>query len=796
MMLEYRDAALLYGCIDDLKILKQGQVFIQTFNKEKQEWDIWINDKVLIYNEKHVHFSGDMIIMNCYKHDGTEKLAQVYKNVVGFPHPSVCAQVELQIFYQFGGGTLNGENQFVCIQNEKLMPAKGCDIINEYIEYPLIVMDDRCRMVFQDNPFKKVTDSRAMTKHEDDNNNNNKKKLRRDEIPLKNQSVCEQNVVRYAYHTLANDNIDYEILEYSWLAHADLYGADCQYCKEMSLEMYKAKKYHLLQMKLKNIWDYKRQIFPDWIQFNPSKKLDHEILSKTKINSESRSVMHYIKQLIDKLYKQYKLASTTLGYEVVMKSERDEDNNGNEEITKRHRKNGQEICDTDLMHELETRLAMDYQSEYDNNGYNDSNWKQLYNSEAFQSEIFDLKKAFEFDLFLRCKQYGVVNECELLTYKLLDLDSKQVSTMNYNEYRFLILKRKQFLCGRNESYSLQMVLSKMTHDMLYHYRCRLIYGLNNDNYNLENDMLYAKSLYIYHLIYKKNFEIVNCKQNYPFSSLLFAWILADYWMSIKINVKERNVNPIIDQIYIKQTLEINPKCKSSLYITPGFIGDSASDKQKVLQEHEEEVKMIDMSEIDGQSQPEQHRPVPDFVNIVLKYDIDQFQEQKDHLSEYKHNEIKQYDDDADDDNEQANGVDSGMIHNYADVEKFYKNNISDKYKNVDKTNYKNLTSLKFNPSNSSPHNEIRRNESEYSEFNDNYSRHRLREEIGSVHYQPYIKQQQQENNKNESNYDYQPRYHGYGHQLNVDNNSYDNQQYNPRIKNGIRYSDVSPHLWD
>ena len=77
-------------------------------------------------------------------------------------------------------------------------------------------------------------------------------------------------------------------------------------------------------------------------------------------------------------------------------------------------------------------------------------------------------------------------------YKLLDLDSKQVSTMNYNEYRLLILKRKQFLCGRDESYSLKIV-------MLHHYRSKLIYGLNDDNRHLENDMLYAKSIYIYHV---------------------------------------------------------------------------------------------------------------------------------------------------------------------------------------------------------------------------------------------------------------------------------------------------------
>ena len=90
-------------------------------------------------------------------------------------------------------------------------------------------------------------------------------------------------------------------------------------------------------------------------------------------------------------------------------------------------------------------------------------------------------------------------------------------------------------------------------------------------------------------------------------------------------------------------------------------------------------------------------------------------------------------------NEQTNGVGiTGMIHNYADVEKFYKNNISDKYKNVDVTNYKNLTSLRFNPNNPNQH------------------------------------------HQQQSNYDYQPRHHGYGHQY---NNSYNKQKYKPRAQN-------------
>eukprot|EP01084_Bolivina_argentea_P288181 494608_1 len=43
--LNYDEGALLYGCIDEFKILNKNEIFIQTYDKCNGKWDIWDNKR-------------------------------------------------------------------------------------------------------------------------------------------------------------------------------------------------------------------------------------------------------------------------------------------------------------------------------------------------------------------------------------------------------------------------------------------------------------------------------------------------------------------------------------------------------------------------------------------------------------------------------------------------------------------------------------------------------------------------------------------------------------------------------
>eukprot|EP01083_Nonionella_stella_P109715 320220_1 len=443
VMLSYKDGALLYGCIDELQILNKNEVFIQTYDKELQKWEIWNGSKVLIYNETHIYYPTDVIVMDLSMKKHHNELRYIYRNVVVFPHPSKykdCGHMP-PIFFECGGATLNGDTQFICIRNKDMIPK--VNINAEYIAYP------------------------------QRKNHNKEKKIQPSE---------------YAYETLSvNDSIDVNSLKFLWLCQADMNGAKCKACRDISIEIYKANKYHLLHMQLNDITAYQCDVFPEWIQ---TLKVGCKINELQKCNYKTQSVMKHIADMIARKYKNYNASSPiSLGYTSSGSSP---------------------ICDRDLVNELQSK------------GYDDSDLT-----------IVDLKRAFEFDLYVRCKQYGCVHECELLTCKLLDLSTtKEISAMDWNEYQLLRLRRKQFVCGRDESFALQTILYKMSHDMFGHFRRKL-----KNNESTDSRHLYTKSLVIYDLIYQQKLD--SGKQNYPFPSLLFAWILADYWIDIKLWCKEQ-----------------------------------------------------------------------------------------------------------------------------------------------------------------------------------------------------------------------------------------------------------------
>ena len=135
------------------------------------------------------------------------------------------------------------------------------------------------------------------------------------------------------------------------------------------------------------------------------------------------------------------------------------------------------------MDELESKMAE-----------SDSAWKRLFDG-PFGGEMVALKTAFDFELFVRCRQFGVVNDAEWVSSRLSDLDRKQTSTrtLQWNEYHLLMLKRKQFLCGRERSFATKTVLSKMAHDVTAHFRSKLLSGDCPFA-----DAVYAKSVMLYH----------------------------------------------------------------------------------------------------------------------------------------------------------------------------------------------------------------------------------------------------------------------------------------------------------
>ena len=629
LMLDYENGALLFGCFDELRILKENEVFIQTFDKEKEEWSVWNDETLLVFNESHCYYPSDMIVIRCCNtNPKINELAHLYRNVIVFPHPSVICrndQNRIPIFYRCGGATLDGENKFVCIRNEQLLPKQNA-LKYERIKYPQIRLDNLCRVI-QPEP-----------ETNGDEEIKNKKSLH-------NESVSEQNMGEYAYSILSNDGIDYEILEYLWFSHADADGAHSQMCRELSNEIYKAKKYHLLQLKLNDISKFDCPSIPSWLNINKS--------LFRKPQSFNKSMMYWIKTIIDKKIKSLKLYSKAYGYDVILHQTKD--------CIERKRANGTQICDNDLMLELEKNLRED--EEPGNECRTKSEWKRLFNSHQFISEILALKQAFEFELFLKCKQFGIVNECELLSYKLLNLETKRMAAMDWNEYHLMLNKRKQFLCGRDESYSMQMVLSKTVHDMMCHYRRKLI-----GDHDTESHVIYAKAMYIYYVVYKQNFEIVKSRQECPFPSLLFAWILADYWLAIKITVRKQNRNfkPLVDREYIEQNM------RNELYRTPAV---------------EVMSKCEDDDDCKNDVLEERQCPIPDFEDYAKQNEDEK--NEFDHQMKKMHlyptntvvmNEYDEYEYDG-----------SIVIDNYSDVEKYYKCNM----RRSNATNCKNLDSLQY-----------------------------------------------------------------------------------------------------
>ncbi len=540
VMLEYKDGALLFGCLDQFGILKKNQVFIQTFDREQNRWDRWKKQRILILSENHCYYPGDALLMEIAV-ILSDEMAAIYKNVVVFP------QGMSERLFRCGGSTLNGEGRFVCIRNEALIPNRN-HFDFDWIEYPK---------------------------------------------PSQMKQPRNENMTEYAYSTLLNAErtVDYGELEYLWMSHADLSGAASNECRAISAEIYRAKKYHLLQTQTEDIQQFECPLIPPWIRSETAKKKKRK---KRRINTESRSIMVYVQEIVDRKCREYRLSMPSdVGY-------------------------GMDVdVDAVLMEELSQR------------GRPESAWNALFADDAFIEHLTKTKRAFEFDLFVRCKQIGVVNECELINYKMLDLELYDTASMDWSEYNLLRLRRSHFLCGRERAFSMKVVLSKMSHDFLRNYRMKLLQGFEH---NLYADSLYAKAVYIYDLIYRHNRD-----------SLLFAWILADYWLAVKATAKHRKC-----PIPRAQTLW-RPTHKKDVLRSPGYF-DAPIPSMDPLDEH--------------------------------RFDDD---------------DDGQHIDGEDDECDEQQTV---CINNYDDVERFYKNQIEEEYKEENHTNYEHLESLRYIPLNS------------------------------------------------------------------------------------------------